>query len=407
MSGATTISISPIQTFTFGAIYPEPSYLNLSKSKGFVRWGHDNAWPRHVESLLASSATHASIVRGSSLFATGEGFMKPVDPLLQGIHDNPNTEAKKGLFGHSMNDFLASWMHDLFLYGSCAIKVRLNKFHTGIAWYDYIDVSSLRYTPDLLGFVHAPDWSVVKGTEELDFYPAFDLNHTGTTQIIHIAADRNVRNPYGTPRYWPARMSIATDASLSAHHLYRLENAFAPSAILSIENYGAMGTEERDALQAGLKKFYQGSSNTSKVMTLDKSIGIEPWNASTTPKDFEHVQRVSTAKILTAHGVVGKGGLFGIQSESGGVEFSTDGLLNEFEVFSKTVIRPAQKLLCDVFDAFARMNGYAGTERFTITPLALFENKAETESEIKEQEAKKPEAEPIDPILDPDNIFQS
>lgn len=373
---------SKIETFEFKSIYPEPTY-SVSKNKSWINFGTDNLLPNYIDGLIDNSPVHSSILNGTILLVNGDGFSEPIDPQLKTIFYNENTDLNFDFNSNTMNDILPYLSKDQQTYGAFAINIRWSKDRSIIADYSYVNVSQVRIDSEGNGYWISEDWSNTRKNEPI-FIHKFSsdpkVKKEYPSQLIYIKSTNNYKY-YSLPKYWSAREVIEADQELDSYNLNRLRNSFMANAVIKYN--GVPEKEQKDALYKSLKNFYSGSKNASKTLVLfDNNVEIDKFDGNSTPRDYEWIQKVIYQKIMTGWGVVGKGGLFGLNISDGGVDFSTDSLLNEFTVYSKTVVRPNQKQIEDVFNKIAKINGYKGEEKLEIIPIKLFENQNQIESNL-------------------------
>lgn len=373
-----------IKVFQFNSSYPDPKFSSV-KNKDYVKYGDDNRLDKYISDLVTKSSVHASILSDIKLFTIGNGFSEPIDEELLPIYNNEMTDANfNSLFKDDINSVLNKIVGDMVLYGAWAINVRWSKDRTMIADYSYVDVTTLRRHSNGVDFWVSDDWS--KNNSEMELLKGFDSSDKGkredSSQIIYVLAPGSInRSGYALPRYFPAREMIEADQEIDNYNLNRLRNSFMANAILRFQN--APEAEQLNQIQKQLQNYFGGAKNANKTIVLTgENVSLDKFESNSTPKDYEWIQNNIYQKIMTAHGIVGDGALAGLHVGGGGISFSTDQILNEYEVFMKKVIRPNVKQIEDVFNAIAKINGYEGEEKLEIVPLSLFESANQAESNL-------------------------
>lgn len=370
-----------MSTFKFKNVYPEPKYT-IRSGRNWIDFGHDNLLPAYLKKLLDYSPTHASILRGTGLFATGDGFKQPTDPNMLMLYNNESSTAttSNGLTDNTMNDVLPRIINDGLVYGAFALKLNWSKDRTSIVAFEYIDVSTVRMDVDEEGVWLSDDWKQYQKEKYSPvWFPKFSKDEKKATenpmQVLYVKMPNCYNECYAKPAYWPSREAIETDQELATYSLNRLRNSFFVSCIIK---YPTKPTpEQRDALYEQLEAFYTGADEAGKAMVLfGEGVTFEKFDPSVSPDDFKWIKDTAVQDIKVVHQVSGRGDIFGINQGQGVTFSSNDDLKNEFNVYSKTVIRPIQKTVEDTFNAIAKINGSDLSEKFEIQKFTLFDEMA-------------------------------
>lgn len=380
-----------MSTFSFQKVYPEPKYT-IKSGRNWIDFGHDNLLPVYLKRLLDYSPTHASILRGTSLFAVGDGMKTPVDPILMDLFLNDAASNSNGFTQNTMNDILPKIITDGLVYGAFSLKLNWSKDRSTIASYEYLDVSHVRMDVDEKKVWISSDWKQNQKEKYTPVsYPKFSLDekvkNSDPMQVLYVKMPNNYNECYAKPAYWASREAIETDQELATYNLNRLRNAFFVSCIIKYPIKPS--PEQRDELYEQLEDFYTGSEQAAKAMVLfGEGVEFEKFDPSVSPDDFKWIKETAVQDIKVVHQVCGRGDIFGINQGQGVTFSSNDDLKNEFNVYSKTVIRPIQKTIEDTFNSIARINGADLTEKFEIETFKLFDEMAKEKSDTNPTESK-------------------
>ena len=357
-----------IKVFQFSKLTPEPKF-EVVRNKKWMDFGKDNLLPEYIKELLDDSPAHAAIVAGTATFVSGEGWEIPDSPSaqLQAFFDNKDPKEEEQ---NNLDDVLRMVAMDLKTYGAFALNVRWSVDGKNIGAVHHIDVSKIRLATNtgskLPHYYVCADWSNTRKNVPKIYQGYSVLNRKERSQILYVKLPKTKNPPYGMPDYWAAREAIEIDQSIQEFQLRRLKEGFFPSVIITVPSL-AESQLEQDKMYDELKDFFGGNSGAAAIM--DGEYKFEKFEPSSVPDDFMQFQRNVNQKIKEAHRVPAKGQLFGLSDESGGMTFSNEQLLNEFELFNQTIVRSYQRVIEDTFNKLAKQNGIS--EQMRITKYAL------------------------------------
>lgn len=363
--------------FQFGKVLPEPKF-QIKRGKKWIEFGEDNQLPTYVEGLLDDSPAHYAIVQGTANMIAGEGWDLPetVGNNLRRFFDNEDAEVEEQT---NLDDLLRLVASDLKTYGAFAINVRWSRDGKTIAALHYVDVRKVRIAVGVENaiegvkyyFIH-PDWVNTRRVAPKLYQGYSRINKEERSQLLYVKLPSPANKPYGMPDYWSAREAIEIDQAIQDFQLRRLKEGFFPSVIITVPRL-AQTNEEQDKFYKELQDFFGGNSGAAAI--LDGDYKFEKFDPSSTPEDFEFFQKNVNQKIKEAHKVPAKGQIFGLSQPEGGMTFSNEEIINEFELFQQTVVRNYQKLIEDVFNKLAREAGVE--EQLKIVKYQLFANDVE------------------------------
>jgi hypothetical protein len=194
---------------------------------------------------------------------------------------------------------------------------------------------------------------------------------------------------YPKPDYIGSINWIELTRQIGEYHVNNILNGFFPSLIASFNN-GIPTLEEQRMIKQQLQLSIQGAENAGKVLTFfneerDRGVEFTAFPISDSDKQYEFLSTESTNQILIAHRVTSPL-LFGIR-DGGGLGSNTDELKTSMYLFTKQVIEPFQRIICDGVDELLR--AIAVPQGVKIAPNDLFVPEQTTETPITQSIEKK------------------
>lgn len=355
---------------SFAKLYPEPTF-EVKRGKNWIEFGQKNLLPSYSESLLDKSADVTAIVNGTIAFVQGSGLVAPEgNPKATSMFQNGELNVAKP---NDLSHVQGKLVRDLCVHGACLLNVLWREDRTGVAEVDYVDVRSMRIDSDGEGYWLSSDWSNPR-KHEPEFFPSFNTIEGGS-QLLYVKAPSSRNAPYGLPAHWSAREAIDLQAAMMKFNLKRVNNNFQVSAIISYDDIPT--PEEQQKMNKALKDFVTGPDGDFTggfIQTMGGGVTVTPFNSGSGPKDFEWISEFADQRIRSAFRVTGRGDLFGLGRGDGATFSSADDLLNEFETYSKLVVRPLQNVVLSIWNMLGEINKVNHT--FEIDPFILFENDA-------------------------------
>jgi hypothetical protein len=358
-----------IQVFKFQSIYEEPVW-QTRRGKDWVEFGKDNLAFDYIDRLTEQSADHAAILSGLISFVIGEGLVEPTEAKALAFYTNGSDNVSNP---SNLNEIMKKLVADLAVTGGALLNVRWRKDRQGIADLHYVDVRTMR--PDVAGdgYWISSNWKEHRREPNVPvFWPKFNagLKERGGSQLLYIRIPAARITPLALPSWWSIREYVECDQELINFHLSRLRNSFHPSTIIMMSD-PSVTPEEQDKNYNNLKEFYGGSMNAGKAAILyGKDVSFERFEPSVVPEDFELLQANVDRKIRRGHKVTGRGDIFGLNAGDGTTFSSNDDLLNEFEAYSRLVVKGYQNLLTNAFKMLSSCNGI--NHEWEIEPFILF-----------------------------------
>jgi len=332
----------------------------VNTQKGWVDFGGDNQFPKYLQSLLAKSPLHSSIVTQKARMIGGYGFL------------TTNLDMKTMLFmknmkaDYDLDELLYRCAYDLEIYGAFALNPIWSKDRQTISMIEYVDVSKLRIQapedeknyPQVENYWISDGWENVRKYEPV-LYPGFSSkSKKKASQILYTKEQRAGTEYYGVPEYLSAIRWMEIDWLIGDFHMNNIKNGFAPSYVVTIPILGA-SAEERAIIAQRVKAELEGTGNAGQwyinfTNNMDEAPQFEPIEMNNSDGRFMLLEEQSQKSILYAHRVANPV-LFGI--ETPGSLGSRNEILEALELFQNSYITPKQNLLEKVFNRLARING--------------------------------------------------
>lgn len=352
-----------------------------SAGKDYIEFGeaeYRNQYPQFLIDLYQSSATHSAIVNATSDMIAGQEIVIDEEGDLTNI-----VELKKFLGdingkGGTAHELLKKTAFDLKLHGSFAWNIIYNVERTKIVQVHHIPVEKVRSgKPNAMGVVDcyyiSSDWTQ---TRKKEYVPqrveAFNTNdRTAPNQLYFQGLYTAGMDIYHAPDYVASTNWILTDNLTSNFHLANISNGFSPSYWINFNN-GVPTDEERFAIEQQIANKFSGAGNAGKfVLTFSDDANTKPdlqaIQLSDADKQYTVLNELCIQNILIGHRVTSPM-LFGVKTE--GQLGGRNEILEAFELYSNTVIRPFQDMLLKCFKMLLNFNGlYSNISIKSLSPL--------------------------------------
>ena len=362
-------------TLAFAALDPyiETNIVSAKEvvltGKGYIQWGDRNQFPEYLLGLYKDVPTLRSIINGCRDFVTGDA--QTTAKALPG--NEPGTLNRRG---DTVQYVVQGCAEDFFIYGGFALQVIRDKSGRPTEIYN-LPLRYLRSNKERTVFYYSEDWA--KSRQKVLEYPAFlpgledkwaalddKARETASASVVFVSNERTQTYPF--PIYGAALVACETERAISEYHLNAICNGFAPSAIINFNN-GIPTDEVKEEIERNVNEKFAGHQNAGRVMlswnpNKDSATTIEVPKTEDFGEKYKALASSVRQAIFTAFRA--NPNLFGIPTESLG--FSQEEYESAFRLFNRTVVRPAQQVICDAFD---RVFGAPGS--LTIAPFSLEE----------------------------------
>lgn len=305
------------------------------------RWGNDNMLPYALSLLARRSVAHRRIINDKADYIAGKGLnYNEGIPLLRHLTECANGD------GESLRSIIARLAMDEAMFGNAFLEVVTDASHSFLSFY-HIDASKCRVACDSEHIVLHHDWSQFRTSEAvtMPLYPLFEPMEDGTLRtVVHYKSYEPMFTHYGVAPYIAALDAAAIVYKTDRWNISRIDNAFQLSGVMILD--GAVDNEQ-DAdrmVRLAEDKF---AGNPGQVLFVlrdnskDDNSRFIPIDAST-DGDWQTLHTVAESDLVVAHSWFRS--LSGLDYASG---FSSDRILQEYEVALNTVILPLQEQLLE------------------------------------------------------------
>jgi len=367
------------------AKYVKIEPIEFEDRKGWVGYGEGNSFPQYLIELYNTSPVHGALVNSISFMIAGKEFTAASQVTLREIQRL------------KLDKVLHSTALDLKLQGGFYWEVIWSMDRSTIAQINHLPYENCRLAcsddnDDVTGVWYSRDWSDTRKKKNNPHYiPFFDVNtkDENPKQVMFQHSMMVGSEYYPKPDYIGSINWIELTRQIGEYHVNNILNGFFPSLIASFNN-GIPTLEEQRMIKQQLQLSIQGAENAGKVLTFfneerDRGVDFTAFPISDSDKQYEFLSTESTNQILIAHRVTSPL-LFGIR-DGGGLGSNTDELKTSMYLFTKQVIEPFQRIICDGVDELFRSIGVP--QGVKIAPNDLFVPEQTTETPITQSIEKK------------------
>lgn len=352
------------------AKYVKIEPIEFEDRKGWVAYGEGNHFPQYLIELYNTSPVHGALVNSISFMIAGKEFTAASQVTLREIQRL------------KLDKVLHSTALDLKLHGGFYWEVIWSMDRSTIAQINHLPYENCRLAcsddnDDVTGVWYSRDWSDTRKKKNNPHYiPFFDINtkEENPKQVMFLHSMMVGSEYYPKPDYIGAINEIEKLRQLSEYQVNLILNGFFPSLIASFNN-GIPTLEEQRMIKQQLQMSIQGAENAGKVLTFfneerDRGVEFTAFPVADMDKQFESLVTPAIEQILVSHRVTSPL-LFGVR-DGGGLGSNTDEMKTAFRLFSKQVIDPFQRIICDGVDMLLLAIGVP--QGVTIVENDLFED---------------------------------
>ena len=344
----------------------QPTISEIS-GQDWVQYGdsnYKNLYPQYLINLYNNSATHAAVVNATAAMIAGDDLIAEDSKdlkqyvALKKFLANANTK-------ETLHELLVKFSFDLKLQGAYAIMGVWSKDRSKIAELHHVPVEQVRsgrYNEDgnIEGYFVSADWSNYRKKEYAPvFYPAFNSeDRSEATFIIYEGLYSPAMDIYHTPDYVAATNWVQIDNLTSDFHLNNISNGFSGGHFINFAN-GIPTREEREQIEKQIKNKFAGANNAGKfVLTFSDDANskpeIVPIQVSDADKQYTVLNELCIQNIMIGHRVTSPM-LLGVKTE--GQLGGRSELLDAYELYQNTVIKPFQKVVMKTLKKILNING--------------------------------------------------
>ena len=344
-----------------------PAFVE-QKGKEWIKYGEENNYPEFLLTLFNRSAIHNSILTSKQFYIAGKGFdfdqsdMQSKDITnLKAYIDNPNPD-------ETLNDLLNKTVLDEELFGGFYLHGINNKKggFNSIYLLDYCTVrsnadNSLFFVEEL-GEDGKNGWVSDDGTEnykpKYKTIEAYDPNKKQKEFIYYYKSYRPNLKSYTLPSYIGGVEAIITDCEIANFHRAEIQNSFKGSKMIVFKN-GVPSDDEMKSTERKLKAKFTPTDNagTFVIDFVDDpmrtpeviNLGDDQFD-----KKYEALDKTIEGKIFKSHKITSPI-LFGVTTP--GALGQRNELVDAYNIFQNTYIKPKQAIQVAVFEKFAPVKG--------------------------------------------------
>ena len=343
------------------AKYVKIEPIEFEDRKGWVGYGEGNSFPQYLIELYNTSPVHGALVNSISFMIAGKEFTAASQVTVREIQRL------------KLDKLLNSTALDLKLHGGFYWEVIWSMDRSTVAQINHLPYENCRLAcsddnDDVTGVWYSRDWNDMRKKKNVPHYiPFFDVNtkEENPKQVMFQHSMMVGSEYYPKPDYIGAINEIEKLRQLSEYQVNLILNGFFPSLIASFNN-GIPTLEEQRMIKQQLQLSIQGAENAGKVLTFfneerDRGVEFTAFPVADLDKQFESLVNPAIEQILVSHRVTSPL-LFGVR-DGGGLGSNTDEMKTAFRLFSKQVIDPFQRIICDGVDEILKAIGVPqGTE---------------------------------------------
>jgi hypothetical protein len=345
-------------------VQPKSIELNGADWIGYGDGEYKNNYPQYIIDLYNNSATNSAIINATASMIAGEDFIvEDSDNLEQYVALKKFLAAVNGT--ESAHELFVKLSFDLKLQGAYAINVIWSKDKTKIAELHHVPVEQVRIgVPNEDGKVPcyylSTDWTQYRKKEYAPKHiaPFNMMDRSEGSQLLYSGLYSPAMELYHTPDYVASTNWIQIDNLTSDFHLNNITNGFSGSYFINFAN-GVPTREERVQIERQIAKKFTGSNNAGKfVLTFSDDANskpeIIPIQVSDADKQYTVLNELCVQNIMIGHRVTSPM-LLGVKTE--GQLGGRNELLQAYELYMNSVVKPFQNQLLKTFKKLLAVNG--------------------------------------------------
>jgi hypothetical protein len=345
-------------------VQPKSIEVNGADWIGYGDGEYKNNYPQYIIDLYNNSATNSAIINATASMIAGEDFIvEDSDNLEQYVALKKFLSAVNGT--ESAHELFVKLSFDLKLQGAYAINVIWSKDKTKIAELHHVPVEQVRIgVPNEDGKVPcyylSTDWTQYRKKEYAPKHiaPFNMMDRSEGSQLLYSGLYSPAMELYHTPDYVASTNWIQIDNLTSDFHLNNITNGFSGSYFINFAN-GVPTREERVQIERQIAKKFTGSNNAGKfVLTFSDDANskpeIIPIQVSDADKQYTVLNELCVQNIMIGHRVTSPM-LLGVKTE--GQLGGRNELLQAYELYMNSVVKPFQNQLLKTFKKLLAVNG--------------------------------------------------
>lgn len=339
-------------------------FKEIIDKKEWISFGTANDFPQEAIRLYqTASPLHTALINKKAQMIAGNGF-KDVENESISI----KLFLKNRFSKDTVDKIVNKCAYDLALFNGFYLNVIWDATGTKISAVEHIPFDRVRAAKcesddSLGGFYISRDWeNVRKAINKPEYYPEFseklalEEGEFGKSQIMAVMIYTPGMDYYTLPSYNSSLDSLKSNYELNLFHLKSIQNGFNPGMV--IINKGEYTPEEQQELYEDIKSKYTGADNAGDFIMMfapdaDSVPEIIPVQLQATDQRYLDLKQSIVEDIIQGHqatsSVAGR--------EVSGKLGSSQEIIEQHDMFNKTVIIPFQKTIEDAFNRLAEING--------------------------------------------------
>lgn len=316
-------------------VVPVPLEKLQRDSSDMVPFGDDNMFPQQLLGLTERTPLVSSIIDKITKYVYGEGIN---DEYKDIIVDDKGTTFPELVYG-VVNDYIT--------FGAIAIQVRRNVYGD-IKKLDRLRVERIRTNEDNDKLWYHKSWQkYAKPNLVYDAYAGLDAKKQSDS-ILYFK-NPSGRHIYGFAPYWSSLDDITTAMALAEYATNTVNNAFTPSAVITLCE-GKPTEDEVKKVEKKLNEKFCGTKNNAKLLVCfadskDTAPEVTPFQSQDVNAHYLSLKDQTRENILAAFSIDGI--LVGLHTNDG--VFSQEAFEQSFKIFQKTEIQPIQQQIIKCF----------------------------------------------------------
>jgi DNA-binding Lrp family transcriptional regulator len=333
------------------------------RSKDWIMYGTERPWknryPDYLLDLFNSSAKHNAIIRGKVDYIVGNGFR--VDD--KGLGTESLAKVSKFINQpnryETLDELLMKCSLDLEIYNGFALEIIANKTNQKIAGVYHVDFTKYRKCKETDGYFYSDEWH--KTQPKVEYIPEFDPYKIGGKSLLYVKTYHPMSDVYPLPEYLGCVPYVEMDKEIANFHLNSIKNGFMGGTMINFYN-GTPTEEEQEAIERKLYDKFSGSDNANKLVlnfndSREQGAEIIALNGNDFDKRFDILNETVRKEIFSGHRIVDPN-LFGIKED--GIFATRNQIRDSYELFQNTYVNQRQRLLEQVFNGLASVQGFEG-----------------------------------------------
>lgn len=322
----------------------------------FVGWGKDNDFPSYLRGLADDVPTLGSVINGCTDFCVGNGAdITVAQPRL-------NVGMARDV---DLDKFIRGAFHAWWIYGCVPFEVIRTADMADVAELSILDPRWVRSDKEGTKFWYSEKWADKYARKQKAVVMPKWLKDGKVDRSLYYLKNTDDRT-YPVPVYGPALVACDIERRVGSYHLNAISNGFMASYIIDFHN-GIPTDEQKKEIVRNLNEKFTGNENAGRPFvnfTDDRLHGVDvkkldqdDWGTR-----YQSLEKYARAQIYSAFRCTPS--LMGLPSE--GLGFNNQEYDAVFQLFNRTMIRPAQRTVLAALD---RILG--ADKAVTIKPFTL------------------------------------